>query len=96
MLLKEHRFIFFDGAEKHLFRIEELVEGVALWPGRFRLILPATVHSSAATFYGASCDEVAAKAGAFTCGRSEQNVINRPAPLPQAPRLQMLQVRKQD
>lgn len=62
MLLKEHRYTFFAGTEVHLFRIEELVRGMALWPHRYRLRLPAFSGSEVKTIYGASCYEVAQKA----------------------------------
>ena len=62
MLLKEHRYTFFAGAEVHLFRIEELVRGMAVWPHRFRLRLLASSGSEVKTIYGASCYEVAQKA----------------------------------
>ena len=62
MLLKEHRYTFFAGAEVHLFRIEELVRGMAVWPHRFRLRLPSSSGSEVKTIYGASCYEVAQKA----------------------------------
>jgi hypothetical protein len=62
MLLKEHRFTFVAGVEIHLFRIEELVGGVAFWPQRFRLQLPASCRREAKTIYGEDCDEVAQEA----------------------------------
>jgi hypothetical protein len=74
MLLKEHRFKFFAGNETHLFTIEELVAGLAGWPHKFRLRLPASPRSEAKTFYGASCTEAADKAAKFITqilGRSE-------------------------
>jgi hypothetical protein len=73
MLLREHRFKFFAGAEEYVFRIEELVAGVAGWPGRFRLQLPASFRSKAKTYYGASCEEVTEKAAEFI------TVSSRPA-----------------
>jgi len=62
MLLKEHRYTFFAGTEVHLFRIEELVRGMAVWPHRYRLRLPASSGEESKTIYGASCYEVAQKA----------------------------------
>lgn len=62
MLLKEHRFTFFAAGEIHLLRIEEMVSGLAIWPQKFRLKLPASAHSQARTIYGSSCNEVAQKA----------------------------------
>jgi hypothetical protein len=65
MLLKEHRFMFVAGGETHLFRIEELITGLAGWPSKFRLKIPASSLLKAKTFYGESCNETAAKAVAF-------------------------------
>jgi hypothetical protein len=65
MLLKEHRFTFFASGEVHVLRIEELVQGLALWPGRFRIKLPASHCSLAKTIYGSSCDEAAKNAVEF-------------------------------
>jgi hypothetical protein len=65
MLLKEHRFTFFASGEVHLLRIEELVQGLALWPRRFRIKLPASHCSEAKTIYGSSCDEAAKNAVEF-------------------------------
>jgi hypothetical protein len=65
MLLKEHRFTFFTSGEVHLLRIEELVQGLALWPERFRIKLPASHCSEAKTIYGSSCDEAARSAVEF-------------------------------
>jgi hypothetical protein len=62
MLLREHRFTFFAGAEIHVFRIEELIGGVAYWPQRFRLQLPASSRDEAKTIYGADCETLAQKA----------------------------------
>jgi hypothetical protein len=62
MLIKEHRFTFLGAADVYLFRVEELIEGLAFWPSRFRLKLPASTHWEARTIYGSSCNEVAQKA----------------------------------
>ena len=62
MLLREHRFTFFAGAEIHVFRIEELIGGVAFWPQRFRLQLPASSRGDAKTIYGTDCETLAQKA----------------------------------
>jgi hypothetical protein len=70
MLLREHRFKFLAGAETHLFRIEELVKGVVVWPQQFRLTLPASASAKSKTFYGASCYEVAEKAADFMARNS--------------------------
>jgi hypothetical protein len=42
MLLKEHQFRLSPEAEATLFRVEELVVGIAGSPDRFRLKLPAS------------------------------------------------------
>jgi hypothetical protein len=63
MVLKEHRFTLAVNAETHVLRIEELVQGLALWPSRFRLKLPASLRSEAITIYGESCEDVAERAG---------------------------------
>jgi hypothetical protein len=65
MLLKEHRFKCIAGTETYLFKIEELVRGLAIWPHRFRLRVAASPRWEAKTFYGASCYEVAEKAADF-------------------------------
>jgi hypothetical protein len=62
MLLREHRFTFFAGAEIHVFRIEELIGGVVYWPQRFRLQLPASSRGEAKTIYGTDCETLAQKA----------------------------------
>ncbi len=62
MLFREHRFTFFAGAEIHVFRIEELIGGVAYWPQRFRLQLPASSRGEAKTIYGTDCETLAQKA----------------------------------
>jgi hypothetical protein len=72
MLLKEHRFTVFVGAEIHLFKVEELVEGAAFWPNRFRLKLPATSRSEAKTIYGAECDQVAQAAVEVIAGEMNE------------------------
>jgi hypothetical protein len=77
MLLKEHRFKFFAGAETHLFTIEELVTGPAGWPKKFRLKLPASSSSEARTFYGATCYGVAEKAAHFIATNSGQSALDR-------------------
>jgi len=85
MLLKEHRFKFLAGAEAYLFTIEELVTGLAVWPQRFRLKLPASSRSEAKTFYGASCYEAAEKASDFISRNSGQSGIDRATHLSQGP-----------
>jgi len=74
MLLKEHRFKFVAGVYTHLFNIEEMVSGMAVWPQKFRLKIPASSTCEARTFYGKSCDEVAEKAAEFMA-------VARPSPL---------------
>jgi|ERR1700682_5278667 hypothetical protein len=99
MLLKEHRFKFLAGAETHLFTIEELVTGLAGWPDRFRLKLPASSSSEAKTFYGASCYDAAEKAAHFIASNSGQSGIGRSTHLPQgspASPPQILQLQESD
>ena len=104
MLLREHRFKFFAGAEEHAFRVDELVAGMAGWPDRFRLRLPASSRSEAKTFYGASCEEVAEKAADFVAGCSRQvdkpsikHLSQSPPASPHhAPRLLQLQAPEND
>jgi hypothetical protein len=76
MLLKEHRFKFVLGTT-HIFTIEEMVQGLAVWPHKFRLRLPASSKSEAKSFYGASCYEVAEKAAQFIAENSHQSLTNR-------------------
>jgi hypothetical protein len=98
MLLKEHRYTFFAGAEVHLFRIEELVRGMAVWPHRFRLRLAASAGCETKTIYGASCYEVAQKGADLivsNAGRSERSGATQlTAPLPDPP--QALQILLQE
>jgi hypothetical protein len=68
MLLREHRFKFFARTEEYVFRVDELVAGIAAWPDRFRLRLPAAPRTGAKTFYGASCEEVAEKGADYVAG----------------------------
>jgi hypothetical protein len=99
MLFREHRFKFFAGAETHLFTIEELVSGLAVWPHSFRLRLPATSRFEAKTFYGASCYEAAKKAADYIAGNSGQPGIDRATHLslgPPAPPRQTLQIQEQE
>jgi hypothetical protein len=104
MLLREHRFKFFARNEEYVFRVDELVAGIAAWPNRFRLRLPASPRAVAKTFYGASCEEVAEKAADFVAsysGQVEKNTAAQssqgpPAPPRQAPRPLLLQVSEND
>jgi hypothetical protein len=99
MLLKEHRFKFYAGAESHLFTIEELVRGLAGWPHRFRIKLPASSRREAKTFYGANCYEVAEKAVLFMLGNSAHSGVDAPSHQSQGPPvspLQTLQVQESD
>jgi hypothetical protein len=104
MLLREHRFKFFVRTEEYVFRIDELVTGVAGWPDRFRLQLPASFRLEAKTFYGASCEEVAEQAASFVASCSGQlgkktgtHLSQGPPASPrQAPRPLQLQVSDTD
>jgi hypothetical protein len=81
MLLKEYQFQLFAGAETHLFTIDELVAGLAGWPDRFRLKLPASSSSEAKSFYGASCYDAAEKAAHFLASNSGQSPASPPQTL---------------
>jgi hypothetical protein len=104
MLLREHRFKFFARNEEYIFKVDELVAGIAAWPYRFRLQLPGSTRAEAKTFYGPSCEEVAEKAADFVAscsGQSEKNTAAQssqgPPSLPrQAPRPLLLQVSEND
>jgi len=85
MLLKEHRFKFFAGTETYFFTIEELVNGLAGWPHRFRIKLPASSGSQAKTFYGESCYDAAEKAAQFLATNSRQSGKRRLNHLAQGP-----------
>ena len=76
MLLREHRFKFVAGTT-HMFTIEEMVRGMAVWPHKFRLRIPASSNSEAKTFYGTSCYEVAEKAAEFMAQNSNRSQIAR-------------------
>jgi hypothetical protein len=88
MLLREHRFKFVADAYTHLFNIEEMVSGMAVWPNKFRLKIPASSNWEARTFYGKSCHEVAEKAAEFMaqnpgCRKEPSgNLVTRTSPLP--------------
>jgi hypothetical protein len=85
MLLREHRFKFFARTEEFVFRVDELVDGIAAWPGRFRLQLPGSPHTEAKTFYGASCEEVAGMAADFVASCSGHLGKNTTTHLSQVP-----------
>jgi hypothetical protein len=88
MLLREHRFKFFARNEEYVFRVDELVAGIAAWPNRFRLRLPASARAVAKTFYGPSCEEVAEKAADFVAsysGHLEKNTAAESSQGPPAP-----------
>jgi hypothetical protein len=84
MLLREHRFKFIAGTT-HIFTIEEIVKGMAVWPHKFRLRLPASSNSEAKTFYGATCYEVAEKAAESMAGNLGQPGMHRPTLQQQGP-----------
>ena len=65
MSIQEHRFTVVAGGQTLSIIIEEFVGGRTGWPAKFRSKLPASCHSSAATFYGATCHEAAEKAAKF-------------------------------
>jgi hypothetical protein len=96
--LKEHRFEYSAGSETHLFVVEEWVKGLAVWPRRFRVRLPASSRSEAKTFYGATCYEAAEKAASFLAGKSDRSETARATRLsqrsPASPPHQNLQIQK--
>src|SRR5277367_3670412 len=102
MLLREHRFTFFAGAEIHVFRIEELIGGVAFWPQRFRLQLPASSRGDAKTIYGTDCETLAQKAAEILMRgpmhgegmRGEGSVGARASPWPPDEPPQTLQIQE--
>jgi hypothetical protein len=99
MLFREHRFKFLAGADTHLFTIEELVTGLAVWPHSFRLRLPASSRLEAKTFYGASCYETAEKAAEYITRNSGPSGMDRATHLsqgPPAPPCQNLQIQEQE
>jgi hypothetical protein len=59
IVLKEHRYLVQIGAETHVLRIQELVDGTVGWGGRFRLQIPAGGGANAQTIYGSTGEEVA-------------------------------------
>jgi hypothetical protein len=82
MLLKEHRFKFCTGVETHLFMVEELITGLALWPDKFRIrVLSASCEAK--TFYGATCEEASQKAAKFMARGDGQFDLAESIPLPQ-------------
>ena len=83
MLLREHRFRLIVGTETHLLKIEEMVKGLALWPNKFRLRVPASSRWEAKTFYGASCYEAAEMAAEFMAAAAGRAEISKTSALPQ-------------
>jgi hypothetical protein len=83
VLLKEYQFRCIVGVETHLFTIEEWVKGLAVWPRRFRVRLPASSRSEAKTFFGATCHEAAEKAANFLAGKSDKSETARATHLSQ-------------
>ena len=97
MLMKEHRYLFSAGSTTHIFRIEELVRGLELWPHRFRMKLSASLQWEAQTFYGASCREAAERAADFLAMRLGQHgpsSTNRKSIRPPAIALKTLQTQE--
>jgi len=69
IILQEYRYVVQIGNEKHIFRIEELVSGNAIWKEKFRLQIPAAFDREAKTFYGRSATEVAKLGADFLAHR---------------------------
>lgn len=97
MLLREHRYLFAAGSTTHIFRIEELIRGLELWPHRFRLKISASSRWEAQTFYGASCQEAAEKAADFLAaclGEYGPSAMKRRSIRPRVNALKPLQIQE--
>jgi hypothetical protein len=66
MILDEYEFVLRLGPHTEVFCVEELLPGQpALWPGRYRIRLPATHAWNARTFYGKNCLDVVSQVADF-------------------------------
>jgi hypothetical protein len=80
-----------------MFTIEELVGGLAFWPQRFRLKLPASSRCEAKTIYGADCEKVAQEAADVLAGEAdweEKGKVKRWSPKPPVVPPQTLQIQE--
>ena len=56
-LIKEERYIFSQGPQEHVLRVQELLSGPVAWPERFCIHLPASHTQPAKKFYGTTARE---------------------------------------
>jgi hypothetical protein len=64
-LTKEHRYLLYTKLDTLVLRIEEYISGVAPWPDKYRIQMPASSGRRAKTFYGSTSREVAELAAGF-------------------------------
>jgi hypothetical protein len=67
-LIREDRYIFQFASEEHVLRVQELIWGSEAWPGRCRILLPASHQREARRFYGATQGEVVEQATEYIAG----------------------------
>ena len=79
VLLREERYILYSGVQEHVMRLQELVGGDEVWPGRFRVELSASEGKKAARFYGSSSSEVIERATRYLSGVREARASELPA-----------------
>jgi len=70
-LVREHRYVLYHGVQSHILRIEELVSGLAPWPEKFRLQLPASRARQSRTFYESTSEDAAKRAAEFLSCRTD-------------------------
>jgi hypothetical protein len=64
-LIREERYIVFDGGNEYVLRVQEIMSGTVIWPGKLRVEIAASADRAAAKFYGATVSEVVEKAANY-------------------------------
>jgi len=64
-VIKEERYILQIGCHEHVLRVQELLNGVAPWPDRFRVHLVASHSHPGKTIYAASAEETVKLAATY-------------------------------
>jgi len=64
-VIKEERYILQIGSYEHILRVQELLNGVAPWPDRFRVQLVASHAHPGKTIYAASAEETVMLAATY-------------------------------
>lgn len=63
--IREERYIVYIGAEEHVLRVQELLQGLEPWPAKFRTQIPASAERQATTLYGSTEKEVVERVTEF-------------------------------